>query len=625
MILSQQDVIKRAEAPFNKAAIQLAVFQDERLLLHTEPILEKTNLPFWAYTNFTNWWQGIISTQKQKRVEELIGTPLATVDVTRQIIEKLKKFVECQDRYVYFNFVSEDYTNDYNEFLKSINDDTFWKSNAIDAIRNGINSIVVIDLPQNQGDSIRPRPYKYLVPPRNFIDIEINKYNGKVEYFIYSQNDFVWDSGLTGSVSNMRGMMSQLYTSNPAMFNGKKMNKCIAIDDIYYRILVKQADVAGSNWMVMSESEHGLGYCPCIDFWQPSIKGTNGINKIGPITTVLRKLDYILLYQALADYFDLYGAFPILAIYSEDEQNFDDKDKQVNTGDNYSPETFSTVSNVVQTKDMQSGNMQKLIGPGSTIAFPIPSDKSDHNFMENPMKFISMDVKNLDYVKERLKSLKLEVFEACTGDDKEYKNELAKNEQMLFSSFNDEDNVLTWVKKQIERVHRFVTDTTCELRYGKEYYLGCTIDYGSDYFLKDSTTLIREFKAAMDSGMPQSYCYEIARTASVTRFKNNPDILARQRILFDIEPYPLLDMKTIQLMQIDKCDELNFVIKANFINFVKQFELENGSIVEFGEKIDYSQKIGIIKQKFIDYAKGIKWVEPSIPQPNNRPNEGSAS
>ena len=129
----------------------------------------------------------------------------------------------------------------------------------------------------------------------------------------------------------------------------------------------------------------------------------------------------------------------------------------------------------------------------------------------------------------------------------------------------------------------------------------------------------------MDSGMPQSYCYEIARTASVTRFKNNPDILARQRILFDIEPYPLLDMKTIQLMQIDKCDELNFVIKANFINFVKQFELENGSIVEFGEKIEYSQKIGIIKQKFIDYAKGIKWVEPSISQPNNRPNEGSAS
>ena len=599
--------------------------------MHSEPILEKYNLPFWGYREFTIWWESFIATQKQKRIEQMIGTPLSTVDLTKKIFEKLKKFIECQDRYVSFNFVSEDLTNDYNDYLKKINDDSFWRSRTVDAIRNEIGSVIVIDLPANQVDSMRPEPYYYFVSPRNFIDIDINKYTGKIEYFIYNQSDFVWDSGLIGSVSNMRSMLSQLYATSmgdaPALKDGTQMSKCIAIDDKYYRVMVRSLDASGnpiSSWAIMSEVEHGLGYCPCIDFWQPSIKGTNGIEKLGPITTALRKLDYILLYQALVDYFNLYAAFPILVMYDSDEQQFDSKDKQVNTGDDYASTTFSPVSNTEQTKDMRSGaQSQALIGPGSAIRVPVPVDKSDHNFMESPMKFVSMDVDNLEFVKELLEKLKLDVFESCTGDDQEYKNEIAKNAEMLFSSFNDEDNILTWVKKQIERVHRFVTDCMCELRYGREYYLGCTIDYGSDYFLKDSTTLTREFEAAIDAGMPQSYCYEIARTAALTRFKNNPEVLARNRILFDLEPYPLLSMEKIQLMQIDKCDETNFIIKANFINFVKQFELENGSIVKFGELIPYSEKIKIIKQQFISYAKAINWVSQTVAQPDNRPNGGS--
>ena len=44
-------------------------------------------------------------------------------------------------------------------------------------------------------------------------------------------------------------------------------------------------------------------------------------------------------------------------------------------------------------------------------------------------------------------------------------------------------------------------------------------------------------------------------------------------------------------------------IKANLIKFIKRFERQNGSIVEFGSDISFEQKIDIIYNTFKNYVR----------------------
>ena len=602
MTLSTDEAIARINKPFNGSAIALSIYQQERLLMHCEPTLEKYNLPSGAWRDYTMWWKSLITAEKHQRVEELMRTPLSTCSITKDIFDQISKFTNAQDRVVSFNFLNPDHTNDYNEFLEKTKDEAFWMQKCPEEMRSGIGSVLVVDLPAIQSTE-RPEPYKYFIDPRNFVDLQINKFNGRVEYFIFKQDDYIWDN--MNTYYNPQSMFALL---NSGYQNKDKLQRVIVIDDKSYRVFLRKE---GSEWVVASESEHNLDYCPCIDFWQPSLKGTNGINKIGVITHVLDKLDFYLFFKALATYMDMYASFPILAMYSEQEEEFDDKTKDFNNGNYFTSSTTNPISTTNQVANPRT-TKRKYIGAGSTAEVPIPSDNSDVDFMKDgsPMKWIEMNVENIKHVKERVDELRDEIIEICTGEDSDRLNEMVKNTEMLFSEFNAQESILNLCKRQVERVHKFWVDTSCILRYGKDYYLGCTIDYGSDWFLKDATTLTREFETAVKSGMPQSYTNQIAISAIKTRFKNNGDVLERQRILSDLEPYLNMNWTDIQLLGIDKLDILNFKIKANFSTFVNRFELENGNIVKFGSALDYSEKISRIKQTFIDYANGIKWTEP---------------
>ena len=44
------------------------------------------------------------------------------------------------------------------------------------------------------------------------------------------------------------------------------------------------------------------------------------------------------------------------------------------------------------------------------------------------------------------------------------------------------------------------------------------------------------------------------------------------------------------------------MLKLDFSDFVKRFERENMNIVEFGENIAYDTKIGIIRERLMEYA-----------------------
>lgn len=605
-ILSDAELLERVVKPRNKQYIDLAVLQEQRLLLHAEATLEKYNLPFQAFNNFTLWWKSLISSVKYNRIEELLNCPIFTVGIVKDIFDQLQKFLDAQDRYIDFQFVSEDYTNDYNDFLSKQNDDTFWRQNVISELKTGICSFVVVDLPSKQNGE-RPEPYNYFVSPRLIKDVDVNKYSNKVEFIIYKQSDFYWDPE-----------MSSVYTS--ALLNILQQNteieKMICIDDKSYRVLIKpKSTLSGWNtgkneWVIVSDTAHDLGYCPCIDFWKDSIKGTNGLNKIGPITLQLSNLDYILFFKACIDYMNLYGPFPVMVAYDMRKNEWDDKTKEVITETSATNQgAINPISNSQQTQDPRTSG-RDFIGPGGGVMYPVPEREDDFDPMKSdPFKFVGMDVESVELANKLLEKMEAFIKEKCTGTDEEYLNEIAKNAEMIAASFRKEETILTWIKSNIERVHTFVTKTKCELRYGVEYFKGCTINYGRDYLLKDATTLSKEFKESVDNGMPPYYSDEIAETAINTRFKNNPEKLARFRIIRDIIPYSDISFADMQLLGINTSDVDNFIVRVNSTTFVNRFELECGDIVNFGSAIPYPEKIKIIQSKLSEYGKGIKWTE----------------
>ncbi len=461
----------------------------------------------------------------------------------------------------------------------------------MEGIKTGICDIVVIDLPADQ-TSERPEPYQYFVSPSMMRDLVINKFTGNVEYFIFRQSKFIWDSGLNTY-------------ANIALRQGISTEKLIVIDDTSYRVMVRQDTT--QDFAQIQKIEHNLGYCPCIDFWQPSIKGTNGINKKGILTKLYSKLDKYLFYSALVDYMDIYGAFPIFVTYSMDEDEWDEKNKQVNFGDYYSPSTTS----YIQTDKGVSKNPRTAYtwmgAPGSIIEYQQPADANDNNFVKEPPRFINMPTDALKHVNDRCKTLRNELIQYATGENTEYMNEIAKNPEMMDASFNKQDSILTFVKRQVERVHRFCTKTRAELRYGKEYFLSCTVDYGSDYFLKDASKIVEEYKEANEAGMPPEYCFQIGKEAINTRFKNNPDILARQRIIREIIPHQDKSFEDLVSLGINVSDVDNFLIRINSANFILRFEREFGDIVKFGTTISFESKINFINETFKKYADGIGW------------------
>ena len=74
---------------------------------------------------------------------------------------------------------------------------------------------------------------------------------------------------------------------------------------------------------------------------------------------------------------------------------------------------------------------------------------------------------------------------------------------MFDASYAKQDSIITFTKRQAERVHRFVTKTRAELRYGKEYFIKCTVNYGTEYFLKNADAIVSEYESAKEAGMPQ--------------------------------------------------------------------------------------------------------------------------
>ena len=118
------------------------------------------------------------------------------------------------------------------------------------------------------------------------------------------------------------------------------------------------------------------------------------------------------------------------------------------------------------------------------MKIPIPRDKDDADLMKDPIKLISPDVETLEWHVNEEERLSNKIYRSVVGVDQNVLNDAAKNEKQIDSAFESQLSVLFRVKRNFEIINKFADATIAKLRYG-DSFIGCPIDYGTRFFLKD--------------------------------------------------------------------------------------------------------------------------------------------
>ena len=530
----------------NQKEIEQGIKHQERLRFHAETVLNKNDLsPY--YTDFKNWIGGktpeILAADKFERFKQLIKAPIQTIELTESIYSRLFRVFFSQNSYFNYKFTDDDLEADWADFR----DAAFWQTMGFQAMQTAIDSVWVVSLPGEQRSEF-PEPGNKLIDIENVIDIKNDEHNNCI-YVIFQLGGYIY-----------------------------------VYDDEFFRVYATNQGVINSLPEV--EVPHDLGYTPARMMWSEKLTSNNYINKEAPITKELTDLDWLLFHLTSKRYMDLANAYPITVTYDLD--------------DDYEDDDITDNEQRITGKHPSGAH---LTGAGSHLRGNAPRTSDEHDPMQyGPVKIISPDVKALDWhVKEETR-LTDKIFMAVVGTDQVSKNDAAKNEMQIGSSYESQTSVLHRVKRNFEIIHKFADATICRLRYG-ERFVDCDIDYGTNFFLRDIDDLQEELTSAKQSGASEAILESISDNILNTRYRDDNNSITRANIITDLDPLPNRTMQEAgELFKLGGIDKINFIIKSNLISFVKRFERENTNVVNFGSLVNYNRKIEQIQEALKMYA-----------------------
>lgn len=549
MQLEKNQVQQLLEKRPKRSLLQNAERHQNRLRLHGETEIENIrNNP--AYIDLLSWVESFLTRDKYNRFVQLLRLPVVSLEITQDIYQEYARIFDGQNPFFNYEFSNPDFATDFKSYLnKGLNDKNFFKTIGFEQLKYSINSILVVDMPEDGGN-----PYYYFIDISSVVDVKSDE-SGNIQYLIF-----------------------QIDKETVAVYDSES-----------YRVYkVDGTKIIGEP---IVDNSHDLGYCPASYFWDKNMKGSNTIEKKSPVTDVLGRLDKYLIEDTFKEYADLYGTFPIITAF-EELCNFEG----CNNG--FIMEDYTVTVNGVD--EIQSRQVKckacaesEEIGPGTIFEIPAPQTKDDP-ILSNPVEIIAPDTKSLEYVKQKLVEYAEVIREVTIGTRGRVLDNTAVNETQVFGSFESRQNILLQVASSFEKIHKFANDTVARLMYG-DAFLSSTVFYGDHFFLKSVEQLMAEYEQAKKNGEPDEEIDQIYRQILVTKYKGNDDRIERAWILYNLNPEP---HKTVaectQLVTLGAMDQTDFVIKSRFNNFIAKFEREQSNVLDFGRDLDFDKKIDAI-------------------------------
>ena len=314
-------------------------------------------------------------------------------------------------------------------------------------------------------------------------------------------------------------------------------------------------------------------------------------------------MDWLLFFKISKRHLDTYASYPIYSAYEHD------CDFMNNATGEYCDGGFLRNSNDEYVIDAEGRvamcpvcSHRTITGPGSFVEVPKPDQTNGTPDMRNPVSITTIDEESLKYNVSEEERLLNNIIISIVGSDGTVSEKEAINETQVAANFESKTSVLNALKTNFEKAQTFVENTICKLRYGTEY-LGCSINWGTEFYIFTVQELYNKLKTAADSGASLTELNAIRKQILEVEYKNNPLQYSRIQLLEQLEPYIGVSIDTLNsLVSSGLVDKRKLIIKLNFNDFVTRFERENTSIVEFGKNLNLSSKIQIITNKFIDYV-----------------------
>jgi hypothetical protein len=515
-------------------------------------------------TVFLDWVKTLIPKDKYRIFVSLFQFPTPTIKLTNTIFNELERVFDGKNPSNNYQFTDTTYRDDWEWYKQEkLHEPAVWRKKGWDAVKTAINSILIVDLPQEQSGEY-PEPYFYFLDIENVIDYSYK--NGKIEWIIFKQPG----------------------------------NKIAAFDDTYYRVF--QLNKKGEVISEPVETEHALSFCPARFFWSTELNQKSPDLKKSPLSPQLANLDWLLFFSISKRHLDLYAPYPIYSSYEAD-CDFENNE----TGD-YCDGGYLRDSNN-QYKVHRDGTVsqcpvcaeKRLAGVGSFIEVPVPT--KDEPDLRNPVNITTIDKSSLDYNVEEVKRLSEDIFTSVVGFGGDTQQKQSINEMQVAANFESKTSVLNNLKGNFEAARKFVDDTCCILRYG-ENFLSSSISMGTEFYIYSVDDLYAQFDKAKKNGGSDAELDAISEQIITTEYRNNPTQMQRMLILKQLEPYRHYTFD--ELMRLQEKTLLNkdlLQIKINFSTFVDRFERENTNIIEFGSQLEFDKKINIITEKFKEYVR----------------------
>lgn len=231
-------------------------------------------------SEFLDWVRKLIPKDKYNIFLSLFKFPTQNIELTEKIFEELERVFDGRNSAVNYQFLDSTLADDWEWYKHDIlNEPNVWKSKGWATMKTAINSVLVVDIPTEQMEE-RPAPYFYFLGIDKVIDFKAK--GESLEWIIFKQPD----------------------------------NKIAAFDDEFMRLF--EVDDKGKVGELITETKHGLGYCPAKFFWSTPLSREQPDIKKSPLSSQLGNLDWLLFFRVSKRHLDLYAPYPIYSAYAAD-------------------------------------------------------------------------------------------------------------------------------------------------------------------------------------------------------------------------------------------------------------------------------------------------------------------
>ena len=563
MGLDTEEIIRRIREPRNKAAISRAIYHQNRIRFHAEKML--TPHITQPVTDFLDYVSNLIPADKFKVFKTLFRYPVKTNEITGVCFDKLSRIFDGRNPAYNYQFANSEQREDWEYYRQNVlREPEVWSTKGWEYFKTEINSVLIVDLSSEMSEGL-PEPYFYWLPIEHVITYKQNRSTGIMDWIIFHQDD----------------------------------DKIAVIDDERYRVFRQDNGNIGE---LLVDNPHDLGYCPARFFWSEPLSLREPDVKASPLTSELEALDWYLFYHLSKRNLDMYGSYPIYSGYEQscDFTNSENGD-YCDGGFLKNKQGFYRLDQAGLLMRCPKCGDKRIVGVGSFVEIPIP-DGDKQPDLRNPVQMLTVDRDSLDYNVGEEERLRNNIITSVVGTNEEITTRDALNEQQIRANFESQSTILKRVKKGFEDAQQFVDETVCRLRYG-DMFVSAKINYGTEFYLVDSTQLRERYKVAKESGASEAELDSLQNQIIQTEYRHDQTQLNRMLILAELEPYRHLtidEVMKLQEKQLISDDELR--VKLNFANYIRRFERENTNILEFGTQIPYTKKINVITNKLFEYA-----------------------